>query len=630
MVLIFHHFNLFSELRPYKYAGYPQLIKTIELETKDDQLFSKPVPLLSAASELCYHTVNCSALNAEELRREEGIEALLEAYSRCVSIMGVDSKPDELHYQVISSITKCFEVACYFENCKNKILKLPRLLLDVCHVVSFKHSPSVALITSLAANNTELQNQLVCNGILWSLLLFMFDYDYTLDESGVIVDENTNQQQACNNLAKLAVNACCALSGYSIKLLNDPTESLSSPTTSQASLTEISPRKLPHGAVTGNNSLLGSDFYSEKATNIIQQNQALAQTIASREERKSEEDISTEAINKMSLKYSISGFATNKVVKRILDCLLTPFMSNKLATEPDNELLKLLTSNSRNPYLIWDNGTRAELLDFLEQQKTISARKQYDDVTDVLKLVSNFSFESHKSEVQVGSIFLRIYNEMPTFSIQNPKSFVIDLLVFLKQAFAFMTNDRTTSIVSGNRNEILIPTLALDHPNNKQTTSKTLLNEYQRAKLKNQIEKQESIVQTNVFHFQNTATTVTGIIMVMKALIAVIHANPNIEMQCIGYFDLLFELLCQNLTEYDNIIKQLALEIISLVSRNKDCVSEISACDILGSYLTSLKDPDLKNVSQKVLDTLSGLVNMQKMVKEAQAKGMFSKKERLL
>lgn len=253
----------------------------------------------------------------------------------------------------------------------------------------------------------------------------------------------------------------------------------------------------------------------------------------------------------------------------------------------------------------------------------MSARQQYEDVTEVLKLVSDFSYESHKTEVQVGSVFLRIYNEMPTFPIENPKLFVIDLLVFLKQAFLFMANGRTT-VTS---NDILIPTLASDHPSNKQVGLNPVLNEYQRAKLKNQIQTQET-TQANVFHFQNATSTVTAIIMVMKSLIAVINANPNIEMQCIGYFDLLFQLLCQNMTEYDHVIKQLALEIISLVSRNKDCVSEISACDILGSYLTSLKDPDLKNVTQKVLDTLSGLVNMQRMVKEAQAKGKiyFDKK----
>lgn len=134
-------FNLSClELRPYKYAGYPQLIKTIRMETKDEQLFSKEVPLLIAASELCYHTVHCSVLNAEELRRENGIEALLEAYTRCVSVMGADSKPTEVHYMVISNITKCFEVACNFENCKSKIIELPQLITDVCRLVHFKVS----------------------------------------------------------------------------------------------------------------------------------------------------------------------------------------------------------------------------------------------------------------------------------------------------------------------------------------------------------------------------------------------------------------------------------------------------------------------------------------------------------
>lgn len=50
------------------------LIKTITMETDDGLLFSKTSPLLPAAVELAFHTVNCSALNAEELRRDNGIE----------------------------------------------------------------------------------------------------------------------------------------------------------------------------------------------------------------------------------------------------------------------------------------------------------------------------------------------------------------------------------------------------------------------------------------------------------------------------------------------------------------------------------------------------------------------------
>ena len=53
------------------------LIKTIQLEANDEQLFSKETSLLAAAAELTYHTINCSALNAEELRRERGLEVCL-------------------------------------------------------------------------------------------------------------------------------------------------------------------------------------------------------------------------------------------------------------------------------------------------------------------------------------------------------------------------------------------------------------------------------------------------------------------------------------------------------------------------------------------------------------------------
>lgn len=60
------------------------LIKTIRLETGDDTLFSKSAPLLTAASELAYHTINCSALNAEELHREDGIEVKKMVELRCI------------------------------------------------------------------------------------------------------------------------------------------------------------------------------------------------------------------------------------------------------------------------------------------------------------------------------------------------------------------------------------------------------------------------------------------------------------------------------------------------------------------------------------------------------------------
>ncbi len=77
-------------LRPYKYAGYPMLITTIERESNDDDLFSKSAAILTAASEVAFHTMNTSSLNAEELRRDNGI--LVGFSSRWAGHVGTGSR----------------------------------------------------------------------------------------------------------------------------------------------------------------------------------------------------------------------------------------------------------------------------------------------------------------------------------------------------------------------------------------------------------------------------------------------------------------------------------------------------------------------------------------------------------
>lgn len=96
-------------------------------------------------------------------------------------------------------------------------------------------------------------------------------------------------------------------------------------------------------------------------------------------------------------RYAIAARAPqNRIVKQILDRLLTPYVAEQLVGDADEVVLKLLTSNTRNPYLIWENATRAQLIDFLEQQRTQSAREQYEDVADIWELVQSFEFDAHR------------------------------------------------------------------------------------------------------------------------------------------------------------------------------------------------------------------------------------------
>ncbi|XP_067003788.2 dnaJ homolog subfamily C member 13 [Anabrus simplex] len=471
--ILFHRYT--EELQPYKYAGYPQLIKTIQMETDDDQLFSKSAPLLSAASELAYHTVHCSALNAEELRRERGLDVLLDAYSRCVSVLSASSKPSDVAVQVCTHITRCFSVAAQFQGCRDKMVEMPTLVKDLCHILYFKHltklcSVATECVSSLAVDSI-LQMKLMQAGALWHLLLFMFSYDFTLEEGGVERNEEENQQEVANKLAKLAVTACARLGGYLSGELETP---------------------------------------------------------------------------------------SNAVTRSALERLLTPYLSRQLGLDKPAEILKTLNSNCENPYLLWDNGTRAELCEFLEEHRQSRLDMDEEDPT----YGSDFTYSMHEKELIVGEIFVRIYNEQPTFPIENSKGFTIDLLEFL----AAQSNH-----LSG------LGSVALSESDKKR---------------------------------------VEQVIMTLEALSNVIKNNPGVEMQCIGHFRLLFGLLG---VDSCKAVQQGALNVVSSVTRNQECVNDIAASDVLVHLLLVLYA--LVESQATTLETLYALMSTTKLVKEALNKG---------
>lgn len=213
---------------------------------------------------------------------------------------------------------------------------------------------------------------------------------------------------------------------------------------------------------------------------------------------------------------------------------------------------------------------------------------------------------------------------MPTFPINNPKSFVLDLLQFLKQGYAHLVLGETKATINEPVGGIPKPSLASNHPQ-RQKASPTankddVLNEYSRSKVRNQLLSNSEADAKCDFNVQNGDGT-QKMISVLKALVSVIKSNPNVELQSIGHFDILFGLVSANLGEQSKEIKTLGLDVVSLVSRNKECVNQIAACEIIGKFLIAFKDDDLKTMQLKVLETLSGLLNVQRMVKEAQAKG---------
>ncbi|XP_016298741.1 dnaJ homolog subfamily C member 13 [Sinocyclocheilus anshuiensis] len=486
-----------QELEPYKYAGYPMLIKTITMETGDGQLFSKTSALLPAAAELAFHTVNCSALNAEELRRENGIEVLMEALSRCVSVLTASSRPEDMAVQVCGHVCRCYSVAAQFEECREKIVELPNIIRDVCHILYYSKglprlaSLAVECVSSFAVD-FFLQTHLYQAGVLWHLLFTLFSYDYTLEESGVQASQDTNQQQVCNSLAKLSVGALGRLAGYS---------------------GAQGPEEGPPGEPNGGG--------------------------------------------------AAAHLPENPAIRKSLAAMLTPYISRRLGRSTPAEVLKLLNSNSETPYLIWNNGTRAELMEFLEEQQESNIKRGECDTS----FGSEFLFSEHGKELIVGEIFVRVYNEQPAFPLEYPKAFASSLLDYV-----------------GSQAQYLHTLLAM--------------------------------TQTNKVESQQHAQRLRWAEMALEALRNVIKNNPGSETECIGHFKLLFSLLR---VHGAGRVQQLALEVVNTVTSNQDCVVNIAESLVLPNLLVLLHS--LPSSRQLVLETLYALTSNTKIITEAMNRG---------
>ncbi|XP_077997979.1 dnaJ homolog subfamily C member 13-like [Glandiceps talaboti] len=482
-----------NELQPYKYAGYPMLIKTIQMETSDQMLFSKTAPLLAAATELAYHTINCSALNAEELRRERGIESLLDAFSRCSTMLNSSSSPDNMPVQVCTHVIKCYAVAAQFGACREKIIELPSIIKELSRTLYYKNLP---ILNSVAAECVSafsvdyyLQNHLLQAGIVWHLILYLFNYDFTLEESGVEKKQETNQQEVANNLARLCFHALARLGGY----LDD-----------------------------------------------------------------------------------IDRTPDNPAVQKPLNAMLTPYLARQLSTENPNDrelrkrhtkrVLKILNSNTENPYLIWDNATRAELTEFVKNQQSDKIRTGECDPS----FGADFVFSIHAKELVVGEIFVRVYNEQPTFPLEDAKDFTVKLLDFLGSQAQYLHS--LMALKSG----------GMDTTKSSAPQKKRLL------------------------HVE----------MALEALRNVIRNNPGCEIQCIGHFKLLFSLLR---IQGAGKVQQLALEVIASVTGNKDCVTNIADANVLVCLLLVLQTLPAGRLT--VLETLHALSSNTKIIKEAMSKG---------
>lgn len=77
--------------------------------------------------------------------------------------------------------------------------------------------------------------------------------------------------------------------------------------------------------------------------------------------------------------------------------------------------------------IIWNSSTRAELLKFVDQQRTAQGPDGTYDMNESL----GFAYEALSKELYVGQVYLRVYNDQPDFEISEPEALCIALIEFI-------------------------------------------------------------------------------------------------------------------------------------------------------------------------------------------------------
>ncbi|KAL3096073.1 hypothetical protein niasHS_005832 [Heterodera schachtii] len=570
-------------LSPYKYAGYTQLIKTIDLESSDDTLFARTKEdggqLLVAAVELCHWTLRSSSLNAEQLRRDGGLDALYKTFERCVPMITAGSHENEMPVQVCTHVCNCFATAARFDACREKIAEMKTLFQSICQLLRFDslHRLACAAAECVCAFSvcTLLQTQLFQAGVIWQLWPHLFRFDYTLDEGGVAHSEKTNHQAVLNRLARNCCEALACLAGFR----PDTPDNDGVQKSLRAMLTPFICRQmqLARIALPVNVSQFGDD--DEIAQNVKQKQQPNSSAKSPNGGgQNADEDEEGMANAKPNVEQCRNDF-----------------------------VLKLLNANTEDPYLIWDNSTRAELLDFVDKQRNSHENSEM--------FGAEFKLSIYAAELVVGEIFVRIYNAQPEFRLLEPKRTCMDFLDYLsKHVEELLVGEgvvRPTAPAKTEEADLIDLTTEFvveeEHPavdwgrfanaNASNPEITTLPSTFGTVK--------PNGASGGRFPLQERVR------MVLEALRNVLMMNPGIELLLIGHFSTIFAFLRVHSL---STIQLKALQIISIAASNKECVSDI-ACSIQLPLLLTLLSK-LPKATEVILRTLIALVINGTVVKD--------------
>nr|CCC48508.1 putative endosomal trafficking protein RME-8, fragment [Trypanosoma vivax Y486] len=211
-------YKRFGELlSQYKYAGYNLLLRLMQMEYDDPNMFCKEVVLMVPAVELCYLTVRNVSLNADELREEGGIELLSKVMQRCFESITPNSGDSLVQVKILRNTMMTFAVAAHFHECCVRIYNEPMIPHLAAKGIAFEKAAALSraciqTCRSLCVDEV-MQESVIREGAIWHLLVLLFRYDATVEDSGIELQEEHHSQLYANRAAVNALQAVYAMAG---------------------------------------------------------------------------------------------------------------------------------------------------------------------------------------------------------------------------------------------------------------------------------------------------------------------------------------------------------------------------------------------------------------------------------
>jgi hypothetical protein len=136
------------------------------------------------------------------------------------------------------------------------------------------------------------------------------------------------------------------------------------------------------------------------------------------------------------LQHSSLASPENPELQKAMSCILTNPIAMLLRNKRSTELLSTLNSNMQTPSRIWSVSMRNELTKLLDRMGENRPEDELQSVSKELQGVDTFEYAELKDELQIGGIYIRIFNQLGVEKgamrhVQNPALFVRQLAAFL-------------------------------------------------------------------------------------------------------------------------------------------------------------------------------------------------------